>query len=73
MRCEANVSLQEEDKFTIAGAEVKPIAGYHLNPKVELKNINSFRAVEKRLNTKLTARKITEPRQFNQPGNARLG
>lgn len=47
MRCEANVSLQEEGKFIIDGAEVKPIAGYKLNPKVELKNINSFRAVEK--------------------------
>lgn len=47
MRCEANVSVQEEGKFTIDGSFVKPVADYKLNHKVELKNINSFRAVEK--------------------------
>jgi len=47
MRCEANISLQEENKFTIEDGIVKPFAGYELNPKVEVKNINSFRAVEK--------------------------
>lgn len=47
MRCEANISLQEEGKFTIENEIVKPSDGYTLNPKVEVKNINSFRAVEK--------------------------
>lgn len=47
MRCEANISLQEEGKFEIKKGEVKPVKGYKLNPKVELKNINSFRAIEK--------------------------
>ncbi len=47
MRCEANISLQEEGKFEIINGVVKPLAGYTLNHKVELKNINSFRAVEK--------------------------
>ncbi len=47
MRCEANTSLQEEGKFTIENGVVKPVEGYTLNPKVEVKNINSFRAVEK--------------------------
>ncbi len=47
MRCEANISLQEEGKFEIANGVVKPIGNYKLNPKVEVKNINSFRAVEK--------------------------
>jgi len=47
MRCEANVSLQEAGKFVIDGHEVKPLLDYQLNPKVELKNINSFKAVEK--------------------------
>jgi aspartyl-tRNA(Asn)/glutamyl-tRNA(Gln) amidotransferase subunit B len=47
MRCEANISLQETDKFTIENGTVKPLGDYKLNAKVELKNINSFKAVEK--------------------------
>ncbi|HLC69522.1 MAG TPA: Asp-tRNA(Asn)/Glu-tRNA(Gln) amidotransferase subunit GatB [Patescibacteria group bacterium] len=47
MRCEANISLQETDKFDIKDGLVIPKDGYALNHKVELKNINSFRAVEK--------------------------
>jgi aspartyl-tRNA(Asn)/glutamyl-tRNA(Gln) amidotransferase subunit B len=47
MRCEANISIQEEGKFINDDGVIKPIAGYSLNPKVEVKNINSFRAVEK--------------------------
>ncbi|MBP6859726.1 MAG: Asp-tRNA(Asn)/Glu-tRNA(Gln) amidotransferase subunit GatB [Candidatus Magasanikbacteria bacterium] len=47
MRCEANISLQEEGKFINDHGVIKPVDGYTLNPKVEVKNINSFRAVEK--------------------------
>ncbi|MFA5062415.1 MAG: Asp-tRNA(Asn)/Glu-tRNA(Gln) amidotransferase subunit GatB [Patescibacteria group bacterium] len=47
MRCEANISLQEEGKFEKDAGTIKPIGKYKLNPKVEVKNINSFRAVEK--------------------------
>ncbi len=47
MRCEANISLQEEGKFSIENGVVKATPGYTLNHKVEVKNINSFRAVEK--------------------------
>lgn len=47
MRCEANVSLQEAGRFVIDGDEVKPLLDYKLNPKVELKNINSFRSMER--------------------------
>ena len=48
MRCEANVSIQEKGKWEYLGnCEIKPIGDYKLNPKVELKNINSFRAIEK--------------------------
>ncbi len=47
MRCEANISLQEEGKFQIIDGVVRPIGTYLLNNKVEVKNINSFRAVEK--------------------------
>ncbi len=47
MRCEVNISVQEEGKFTNDNGVINPIAGYTLNHKVEVKNINSFRAVEK--------------------------
>lgn len=47
MRCEVNISLQEEGKFEIIDGIVKSIGDYKLNSKVELKNINSFKAVEK--------------------------
>lgn len=47
MRCEANISLQEEGKFINDHGVIKPVDGYTLNHKVEVKNINSFRAVEK--------------------------
>ncbi|HRY36659.1 MAG TPA: Asp-tRNA(Asn)/Glu-tRNA(Gln) amidotransferase subunit GatB [Candidatus Magasanikbacteria bacterium] len=49
MRCEANISMQEEGKFIIEGSIIKTVGDYKLNNKVELKNINSFRAVEKAL------------------------
>ena len=51
MRCEANVSVQEKGKWEYKGnCEIKPLRDYKLNPKVELKNINSFKAIEKAIN-----------------------
>jgi len=47
LRCEANVSVQENGTFEIVDGLVKPLNGQTLNAKIELKNINSFRAVEK--------------------------
>jgi len=47
MRCEANVSVQEKGKWKYAKGEIKPRGNYKLNPKIELKNINSFKAVAK--------------------------
>lgn len=47
MRCEANVSIQEKGKWEYADGLIKPLGDYELNPKVELKNINSFRSIEK--------------------------
>ena len=49
MRCEANISLQKKGSWQYNG-EIKPVGDYELNPKVEIKNINSFRAVEKAIN-----------------------
>ncbi len=47
MRCEANVSVQYEGSFTNQNGVIVPSEGVTLNSKVEVKNINSFRAVEK--------------------------
>jgi aspartyl-tRNA(Asn)/glutamyl-tRNA(Gln) amidotransferase subunit B len=47
MRCEANISVQETGKFTIENNIVVPFAGYKLNPKVEIKNMSSFKAIER--------------------------
>jgi len=47
MRCEANISIQEEGKFEIKKEKVLPIRNYKLNNKVEIKNLNSFRAIER--------------------------
>ena len=50
MRCEANVSVQEEGKFQYKNGAIVPLKKYVLNNKVEVKNINSFRALEKAIN-----------------------
>jgi aspartyl-tRNA(Asn)/glutamyl-tRNA(Gln) amidotransferase subunit B len=47
MRCEVNISLQETGRFEIVEGVVKPLGDYILNNKVEVKNINSFKSVEK--------------------------
>ena len=48
MRCEANLSLQEQGKWEYKGdCKINPIGKYKLNPKVEVKNIGSFKALEK--------------------------
>ena len=54
MRCEANISVQEAGSFEIVDGVVKPLNNAKLNPKVEVKNINSFRAVEKALEFETT-------------------
>lgn len=47
MRCEANISMQTEDTFEKANGAMIAKPGHKLNSKVEVKNINSFKAVEK--------------------------
>lgn len=50
MRCEANISLQESGKWLYEEGQIKPVGDHQLNAKVEVKNINSFKAVEKAIN-----------------------
>ncbi|MBU0661221.1 Asp-tRNA(Asn)/Glu-tRNA(Gln) amidotransferase subunit GatB [Patescibacteria group bacterium] len=47
MRCEANISVQREGSFDIVDGIVKARPGFILNNKVELKNLNSFKAIER--------------------------
>tara|TARA_Y100001970_G_C14195797_1_gene838025 strand:- start:236 stop:1783 length:1548 start_codon:yes stop_codon:yes gene_type:complete len=47
MRCEANISVQRAGTFEIVNGVVSPLNNTTLNPKVELKNLNSFKAVER--------------------------
>lgn len=47
MRCEANISLQESGTWKYENGQILAVNEKKLNPKVEVKNINSFKAVEK--------------------------
>ena len=47
MRCEANISLQTEGTWSKEQGAIVPLPGVILNSRVEVKNINSFKAVEK--------------------------
>jgi aspartyl-tRNA(Asn)/glutamyl-tRNA(Gln) amidotransferase subunit B len=59
MRCEANVSVQEKNRWEYVGdCQIIPLEDYKLNPKIEVKNINSFKAVEKAINYEIK-RQIT--------------
>ncbi len=47
MRCEANISVQKKDSFVTENGKVIATTGAKLNPKVEVKNLNSFKAVDR--------------------------
>ncbi|MDD4412383.1 MAG: Asp-tRNA(Asn)/Glu-tRNA(Gln) amidotransferase subunit GatB [Patescibacteria group bacterium] len=47
MRCEANISLQTAGSWQYLNGKIEATGNEILNPKVEIKNINSFRSVEK--------------------------
>ncbi len=57
MRCEANISIQEKGKWKKVNDEILPIGDYKLNPKTELKNINSFRAMERAVDYEIKRQK----------------
>lgn len=50
MRCEANISLQTPGSWEYADKQIKSLKNQTLNNKVEVKNINSFRSLEKAIN-----------------------
>jgi aspartyl-tRNA(Asn)/glutamyl-tRNA(Gln) amidotransferase subunit B len=49
LRIDANISLQPQGKWKVKKDRVVALKGYTLNPKVEVKNMNSFRSVERAL------------------------
>ena len=57
MRCEANVSVQAAGHWTYTDGQIKPLGRHPLNAKVEVKNINSFRSVEKAIKFEIKAGK----------------
>jgi aspartyl-tRNA(Asn)/glutamyl-tRNA(Gln) amidotransferase subunit B len=50
MRCEANISLQTKGTWKYEDGKILPKNNETLNNKVEIKNINSFRSLEKAIN-----------------------
>lgn len=54
MRCEANISVQKTGTFEIVDGKVIPLGTNTLNAKVELKNLNSFKAVERGIAYEIT-------------------
>jgi len=50
MRCEVNISLQKPGTWIYQNGRIETLENHGLNPKVEIKNINSFKAVEKAAN-----------------------
>jgi len=50
MRCEANISLQKPGHWQYENGAILPVGRKDLNAKVEVKNLNSFRAMEKAIN-----------------------
>lgn len=57
MRCEVNISIQEEGKWEYKNGLILAIGDYQLNPKAEIKNLNSFRVVEKAINFEIERQK----------------
>jgi aspartyl-tRNA(Asn)/glutamyl-tRNA(Gln) amidotransferase subunit B len=58
MRCEANVSLQKKNYWKYEDGKIIALENYKLNPKVEVKNINSFKALEKAINYEIERQEI---------------
>ncbi len=54
MRCEGNISIQESGKWEYQDGLIIGLDDYKLNNKVEVKNINSFRSLEKAIKFEVT-------------------
>ncbi len=79
MRCEVNISLQKKGHwFRDEQGQIKTIKNTKLNNKVEIKNINSFKSIEKAINYETDRQKklidnneeiLMETRGFNENKN----
>ncbi len=79
MRCEANVSVQEHGAWKYEKGQILPKNGKNLHAKVEVKNINSFRALEKAIAFEIARQTemiekgetiLAETRGWNEQDNA---
>jgi len=78
MRCEANISVQAEGSWEYKDGAIVPKKKKHeLNAKVEVKNINSFRAMERAINFEVARQTkvledggkiVAETRGWNEDG-----
>ncbi len=78
MRCEANISLQKPKSWQRKGSEIIALGKHKLNNKVEVKNINSFKSLEKAINYEIARQTealdkkqeiVAETRGFNEKLN----
>ncbi|MCX6792867.1 MAG: Asp-tRNA(Asn)/Glu-tRNA(Gln) amidotransferase subunit GatB [Candidatus Falkowbacteria bacterium] len=58
MRCEGNISLQTKGSWKYKNGQIIPVGKAKLNAKVELKNINSFRSLERALEFEIKRQSI---------------
>ncbi len=82
MRCEANVSVQKKGHWEYKDGLILAKNNKELSAKVEVKNINSFRAVEKAINFEIkrqtalleeNKKVLGETRGWNEHQNATVG
>lgn len=82
MRCEANVSVQKKGSWKYAQGEIKATGNNRLNAKVEVKNINSFRSLEKAIEFEIKRQSLLldngetilpETRGWNDSSNETVG
>lgn len=82
MRCEANISLQKKGAWKYYKGEILPCGKEKLSSKVEVKNINSFRSLEKAIEFEIKRqselldrgeRVLQETRGWNDTKNQTIG
>jgi aspartyl-tRNA(Asn)/glutamyl-tRNA(Gln) amidotransferase subunit B len=71
MRCEVNISLQEQKKWQYKNGLIEAIGDYKLNPKAEIKNLNSFKVVEKAIKFEIERQKKALENNKNLPQETR--
>ena len=68
MRADVNISLQQPGKWSYADGKFTTVDGYAMNNRVEIKNLNSFRAIERAIEyeVKLQAKRLDAGETIDQ-------